>query len=148
MPPVEQDNVRFFTACLCHIAESDNSLDTTRENSTYLRSSRTTIAPETQQAPISSADLPKSYDLRPPLKPRDYLEKVIQNKIPPRKRCLPISGPAVSSSQLTQSEKRDAIIDWCQPTRTLPSSSEIQTDPNVHNAHTHFRNLAHSTPPG
>ena len=51
-------------------------------------------------------------------------------------------------SQLTQSQKRDVIIDSCQRTRTLQPNSVTQKDPNVHDKYTHFRHSAQSTPPG
>ena len=103
--------------------DSDSSVDTTRENSIYLRNFRTTVTPEGQQAQSSSEILPKSYDLRPRLPPRDYHEKVVQNKIPPKTRCVPISGPASTQNQLTQSQKRDAVLDSCQRRRTLQRNS-------------------------
>ena len=73
---------------------------------------------------LSCANLPTSYDFRPELPARDYHEKAIQNKIPPKVRCIPISEPAVSSNQTTQSQKLDLIIGSCQVTRTLQSSSD------------------------
>ena len=129
-------------------AGSDSSVDTTRENSIYLSTSCTTVTPENQQTQSSSTGLPKFYDLRPRLPTRDYHEKVIQNRMPPQMRCFPISETAVSSNQLPRDQKRDAIIDSCQRTRTLPSSSETQTKPYVHNTFTTFRHSAQSTPPG
>ena len=100
MGPVDQGNLRVFRTRLSHNAESDNSVDTTRKKSFHLRNSRTTVRPGSQQAQSSSTDLPQPYDLRPRLPPRDYLEKVIQNQIPPKVRCIPISETAASSNQL------------------------------------------------
>ena len=74
--------------------------------------------------------------------------KVFQNKIPPEIRCIPNNEPTASSKQLTQSQKRDVIIDSCQRTRSLQSKSVTQKDPNVHDRYTHFRHSAQSTPPG
>ena len=74
MPPVDQGNLRVFPTRLSYNADSDCSVDTTRENSIYLRNSCTTVTPESQQAQSSSTDLPKSYDLRPRLPTRDYHE--------------------------------------------------------------------------
>ena len=146
MPPVDQGNLRVFPTRLSHNADSDSSVDTTRENSIYLRNS--TVTPDSQQAQSSSTELPRSYDLRPRLPPRDYHEKVIQNKILPKMRRIPMIEPATSSSQLTQSQKRDTIIDSCQRTRTLPSRSEKQINLYVHNTYTTFKHSAQSTPPG
>ena len=89
MPPVDQGNLRVFSTRLSRNADSDISGDSTRGTSVYFRNSRTTVAPESQQAQSSSTDLPKSYDLRPRLPPRFYHEKVIQNKIPPKMSCIP-----------------------------------------------------------
>ena len=138
MPLVDQGNLRFFPTRLSNNADGDSSVDSTRGNSTYLRNSRITVTPESQQAQPSSTDLPKSHDLRLTLPPRDYHEKVIQNKIPPKMRCILLHKPAASSSQLLLSQKRDIIIDSCQRTRILPSSSDMQTDPNIHNTFTNF----------
>ena len=145
MPTADQGTLRVSPTRLSHNDDSDRSVDSTRQNLIYIRNFRTT---ENQQAQSSSADLPQSYDLRPRLPPRDCHEKVIQNKISPKMRCIPISEPAATSSQLTQSQKRDAIICSCQRRRTLLSSSEIQTDPNVHNTYTHFNHSDQSAPPG
>ena len=127
---------------------SDSSADSTRENSIYIRNFCATVHSDSQQAQSSSTDLPKSYDFRPKLPPRDYHEKVIQNKIPPKIRCIPITEPAATPNQLTQSQKRDAILDSCQRTRTLQPNSVAQKDPNVHDNYTHFRHSVQSTPPG
>ena len=127
---------------------SDSSVDSTRENSVYIRNFRTTAHSESEQAQSSSTDSPKSYDLRPRLPPRDYHEKVFQNKIAPKIRCIPITEPAATPNQLTQSQKRDAILDSCQRTRTLQPNSVTQKDPNVHDKYTHFRHSVQSTPPG
>ena len=147
MPTVDQGTLRVSRTHFSHNDDSDSSVDSTRENSIYIRNFRTTVQSDCQQAQPSSTDLPKSYDLRPTLPPRDYHEKVIQNKIPPKNRCIPISEPAATPNWLTQSQKRDAILDWCQRTRTLQSKSVTQKDPNVHDKYTHFRHSAHSTPP-
>ena len=147
MPTVDQGTLRVSQTHFSHNDDSDSSVDSTRENSIYIRNFRTKVQSESQQAQSSSTDLPKSYDLQPRLPPRDYHKKVIQHKIPTKMRCVPISEPAVSSNQLTQNQKRDENIDSCQRTRTLPSSSEMRTDPNVHNTYTHFKHAAPSTPP-
>ena len=148
MPTVDQGTLRVSPTLFSHNDNSKNSVDSTRENSTYIRNSRTTVQSESQQVQSSSTDLPKSYDLRPRLPPRDYLEKVIQNKIPRKTRCVPISEPAATPNQLTQSQRRDVSIDSCQRTRTLQPKSVTQKDPNVHDTYTHFRHSARSTPPG
>ena len=148
MPTVDQGTLRVSPTHFSHNDDSDSSVDSTRENSIYIRNFRTTVQSDSQQAQSSSTDLPKSYDLRPSLPPRDYHEKVIQNKIPPKIRCIPINEPAASSKQLTQSQKRDVIIDSCQRTRTLQPNSVTQKDPNVHDKYTHFRHSAQPTPPG
>ena len=147
MPTVDQGTLRVSPTHFSHTDDSDNSVDSTRENSFYIRNFRTTVQSDSQQAQSCSTDLPKSYDLRPRLPPRDYHEKVIQNKIPPKIRCIPITEPAATPNQLTQSQKRDAIVDSCQRTRTLQSKSVTQKDPNVHDKYTHFRHSAQSTPP-
>ena len=131
MPTVDHGNLGVLPTRLSHNADSDSSVDTTRDNSIYFRNSPTVVTLESQQVHSSGTDLPKSYDLPPRLPPGDYHEKVIQNKTPPKMRCIPISEPAASSNQLTQSQKRDVIFHSCHRTHTLPSSSEIQTDPNV-----------------
>ena len=148
MPTVDQGTLRVSQTPFSHNDDSDSSVDSTRENSIYIRNFRTTVQPDSRQAQSSSTDLPKSYDLRPRLPPRDYHEKVIQNKIPPKIRCIPITEPAATPNQLTQSQKRDAILDSCQRTRTLQPHSVTQKDPNVHDTYTHFRHSAQSTPPG
>ena len=148
MPTVDQGTLRVSSTHFSHNDDSDSSVDSTRENSIYIRNFRTTVHSDSQHAQSCSADLPKPYDLRPRLPPRDYHEKVIQNKRPPKIRCIPITEPAASSHQLTQGQKRDVIIDSCQRTRTLQPNSVTQKDPNVHDKYTHFRHLAQSTPPG
>ena len=148
MPTVDQGTLRVSQNPFSHNDDSDSSVDSTRENSIYIRNFRTTVQSESQQAQSSSTDLPKSYDLRPRLPPRDYHEKVIQNKIPPKIRCIPITEPAATPNQLTQSQKRDAILDSCQRTRTLQANSVTQKDPNVHDKYTPFRHSAQSTPLG
>ena len=129
MPPVDQGNLRVFPTRLSHNADSDSSVDTTRLYFNYFRNSRTTVTPESQQPYSSGTDLPNSYDLRPRLPPRHYHEKVFQNNLPPKTRCSPVSEPAVSSTQLTQSQKRDAVCDFCQRTRDLDSSSDLYKNP-------------------
>ena len=111
MPTVDEGTLRVSPTCLSHNDHSDSSVDTTPENSFYLLSFRTIVAPESQQVQSSSTVLPKSYDVRPKIPPRRYHEKVIQNKIAPKMRCAPISESAAASNQLTQNQKRDAIND-------------------------------------
>ena len=139
MPTVDLGTLRVSPTHFSHNDDSDSSVDSMRENSIYVRNFRTTVHSDSQQAQSSSKDLPKSYDLRPRLPPRDYHEKVIRNKIPPKIRFIPITKPAASSHQLTQGQKRDVIIDSCQRTRTLQPNSVTQKDPNVHDKYTHFR---------
>ena len=118
MPTVDQGTLRVSPTHFSHIDDSDRSVDSTREISVYIRNFRTSVQSESQQAQSSSTDLPKSYDLRPRLPPRDYHEKVKQKK-PPKTRCIPVTEPTATPNQLTQSQKRDAILDSCQRTRTL-----------------------------
>ena len=92
--------------------------------------------------------MPQSYVFRPGLTTRDYHEKVIQNKTPPKTSCIPISETAAKPNRLTQSQKRDTIIDSCQRTRTLQSIGNTQTNPYVHETYTHFRHWTQSTAPG
>ena len=148
MPTVDQGTLRVSETRFSHNDDSDSSLDSTRENSIYIRKFSTTVQSESQQAQSFSTYLPQSCDLRPRLPPRDYHEKVIQNKIPPKIRCIPITEPADTPNQLTQSQKRDAILDSCQRTRTLQPNSVTQKDPNEHDQYTHFRHSAQSKPPG
>ena len=129
MPTVDQGSLRVWQTRFSHNADSDSSADSIRENSIYIRTSRTFVTPESQRAQSSSADLPKSYHLRPRLPLRNYHEKVIQNKIPPKMRCIPFSETAASSNQLTQSQKRDVIVDSCQRTRNLQSNSDVHKKP-------------------
>ena len=63
-------------------------------------------------------------------------------------QCIPISEPAVSSNQLTQGQKPNAITDSCQQKRTLSSGFESEADHKVHNTFTQFKHSAQSTPPG
>ena len=49
IPPVDRDNLRVVPTRLSHNADSESSVDTTRENSVYFRNSRTTVTPESQQ---------------------------------------------------------------------------------------------------
>ena len=148
MPTVDQGTLKASLTRFSHNDDSDSLVDSTRENSIYIRNLRSTAQSESQQAQSSSTDLRKSYDLRPRLPLRDYHEKVIQNKIPPKIRCIPITEPADTPNQLTQSQKRDAILDSCQRTRTPQPNSVTQKDKNVHDKYTHFRHSAQSTPPG
>ena len=148
MPTVDQGTLRVSPTYFCHNDDNDSSVDSTRENSIYILIFRTIVQSDSQQAQSSSTDLPKSFDLRPRLPPRDYHEKFIQNEIAPKIRCIPITEPALTPNQLTQSQKRDAILDSCQRTRTLQSKSVTQKDPNVHDKYTQFRHSAQSTPPG
>ena len=95
-PTVDQGTLRVSPTHFSHNDDSDSSVDSTRENSIYIRNFRTTVQSDSHQAQSSSTDLPKSYDLRPRLPPRDYHEKVIQNKIPPKKRCILFTEPAAT----------------------------------------------------
>ena len=63
VPPVDQGNLRVLPTRLSHNAESESSVNSTRENSVYLCNSRTTVTVERQQAQSSSTDLPKTHDL-------------------------------------------------------------------------------------
>ena len=83
-PTVDQGTLRVSPTHFSHNDDSDSSVDSTRENSISIRNFRTTVQSDSQQAQSSSTDLPKSCDLRPRLPTRDYHEKVIQNKIPPK----------------------------------------------------------------
>ena len=148
MPFVDQGTLRVSQTRFSHIDDSDSSVDSTREKSLYIRYFRPTAQSECQQAQSSSTNLSQSFDLRPKLRHREYHEKVIQNKIPPKQRCIPNTEPAVSPNQLTQSQKRDVIIDSCQRTRNLQSSSNVHKNPYVHNTYTTFKHSTQSTPPG
>ena len=148
MRTVDQGTLRISRTRFSHNDDSDSSVDSTRESSIYIRNYRTTVLSESQQAQSSSTDLPQSYDLRPRQPPRDYHEKVIQNKIPPKKRSIPFTEPAASLNQLTQNQKRDVIIDSCQRTRNLQSNSDVYKNPYVHNTYTTFRHSAQSTAAG
>ena len=147
MPTVDQGTLRVSPAHFSHNDDNDSSVDSTRENSKYIHISPITVTLESQHAQSSSTDLPQSYDLRPRLPPRDYHEKVIQNKIPPKMRCIPIREPAASSNQLTRSQKRDVIFDSCQRTRNLQSNSDVHKNPCVHNTYTTYRHSTQSSPP-
>ena len=147
MPTVDQGTLKVSQTLFSHNDNSDNSVDSTRAISIYIRNFSTTVQSESQQAQSSSTDLPKSYDHRPRLPARDYHEQVIQNKIPSEMRCIPITEPAASSNQLTQSQKRDVISDSCQRTRNLQSNSDVHENPYVHNTYTTFRQSAQSMPP-
>ena len=104
---------------------SDSSADTTCENSVCRSNFPTATNSASPQAQSISSNLPNSYNFRLRLPPWDYHEKAIQNKIPPKVRCFPVSEPAASSDQLTPSKKRDVIVDSCQLTRKLQSSSDV-----------------------
>ena len=84
MTPVDQDNLRIYQTRFSHNDDNDSSADFTRKNSIYIRNNPTIVESESQQAQSSSTDLPQFYDLRPQIPSRDYHEKVIQNKIPPK----------------------------------------------------------------
>ena len=71
MPTVDRGTLRLSQTRFSHNDDSDSSVDFTRENSFYIRNFRTTVHSDSQQAQSSSTDLPKSYDLRPRLPPRD-----------------------------------------------------------------------------
>ena len=96
MPTVDQGTLRVSQTRFSHNDDSDSSVDSTRENSIYIRNCRITNHSDSQQAQSSSTDLPKSYDIRPRLPPRDYHEKIIQNKIPPKILCILITEPAAT----------------------------------------------------
>ena len=143
MPTVDQGTLRVSQTSFSHNDDGDCSVESTRENLIYLRNFSTTVQSESQHVQSSTTDFPKSYDLRLRLPPRDYHEKVIQNKIPPKMRYIPITEPAASSNQLTQSQNGDVIIDSCQQTRNLPSNSDVHKNPYVHNTYTTFRHSAY-----
>ena len=105
MPTVDQGTLRVSQTRFSHNDDSDSSVDSTRENSIYIHNFRTTVQSENQRAQFCSTDLPQSFDLKPRLPLRDYYDKVIQNKIPPKMHCIPTTEPAVSSNQLTKSQK-------------------------------------------
>ena len=123
---LQTDEVPNFIPC-----DSRGSSVDTYETSIYLSDFPTAKNSESRQAQ-STAILPISYDFRPRLPPRDYLEKAIQNRMPPEIRSAPVNEPAASSNQPTQSQKRDVILDSCERTRTLQSTSETYTNPHVH----------------
>ena len=66
---------------------------------------------ESSQGHSSSANITNSYDFRPRLQLRDYHEKAVQIKIPPKVSCFPVSAAAASSNQLTQSQNRVVMVD-------------------------------------
>ena len=101
MPTVDQVTLRVSRTHFSHNDDSGSSFDTTRKNFTCLRIFPTAVQFESQQAQSSSRDLPQSYDLRSRLHFWDNHEKVIQNKLPLKMRCIPISEPAASSNQPT-----------------------------------------------
>ena len=74
MPTVDQGNLRVPQTRFSHNDDSDRSVDSTRENSIYIRNFRTNDQSESQQAQSCSTDLPQSYDRPPRLPPRDYHE--------------------------------------------------------------------------
>ena len=53
MPTVDQGTPRVSQARFIHNDDSDSSVDTSRENSFYLRNTHTTVTPESQQAEFS-----------------------------------------------------------------------------------------------
>ena len=69
MPTVDQGTLRVSPTLFNHNDDSDSSVDSTRENSIYIRNFCTTVQSENQQEQSSSTDLPQSYDLRPRLPP-------------------------------------------------------------------------------
>ena len=86
---------------------------------------------------------------------RDYQRRIIKRKSSKTKYRLKYvvfqllsQLPATTPNQLTQSQKRDAILDSCQRTRTLQPRSVTQKDINEHDRYTHFRHSAQSMPPG
>ena len=60
MPTVDQGTLRVSPTHFSHNDDSGSSVDSTRENSIYIRNSRTTVQSESQQAQSSSTDLPRS----------------------------------------------------------------------------------------
>ena len=103
----------------------DSSADTERKNLVYMSNFFTAKNSESPQVQSSSSNLPNSYILIQRLPPQDYHERAIQIEVPPELRGVPESEPAVPSNHLTQSQKRDIIIDLCQRTRNLQSSSDV-----------------------
>ena len=134
MPTVDQGTLRVSATLFSHNDDSVRSVASTRENSIYIRNFRTTVQSESQQAQSSSTDVPQSYDLRPRLPPRDYHEKVIQNRIPPKTRCIPISEPAATPNQLTQSHKRNY---WFVSTNTNSPTKFRDTKISRRTRHVH-----------
>ena len=127
---------------------SDSSVDTTCEVSVDRSILATANRSESPQVQSSSETLPNSSCFRPRLQPGVYQEKDIRNKVPTKVRCVPVSEPPVLSNQLTHSRKWVVIIDSCQKTRTLHSSSEFYTSPHEQNTCNTFEYSAQSTPPG
>ena len=95
-----------------------SSTDTAHENSVYLSNSSTANFSESPQVQFSIGNITAPCDLRPRLPPRDY--PAIQNKIPPKLPGIPVSETAVSSNQLTQSQKGETKLFWSiyQPIQT------------------------------
>ena len=60
MPTVDQGTLRVSLTHFSHNDDSDSSVDSTRENSIYIRNFRTTVQSDSQQAQSSSTNLPKS----------------------------------------------------------------------------------------
>ena len=96
MPTVDKGTLVVSPTHFRHNDDSDSSVDSTSENSIYIRTSRTTVQSDSQQAQSSSTELPQSYDLRPRLPPLDCHEKAILNKMPPKISCIPITEPAAT----------------------------------------------------
>ena len=94
MSPVDQGNLRVSLFVLVTMQVTTAQL-ILRVKIPFTSVILFTMAPESQQAQSSSTDLSKSHDFRPRLPPRDYHEEVIQNKIPPEMRCIPLHEPAV-----------------------------------------------------
>ena len=103
MPIVDQGTLRLSPTRFSHIDDSDSSADSTRENSYCIRNFRTTVQSANQQVQSSNTVFPQSYDLRTRLPLGAYHEKIIQNNLPHKTRCILTSDPAVTPNQLTQS---------------------------------------------
>ena len=111
MPTVDEGTPRVCPPRFSQFEDSVNSVHFMRDSSIYTHNFRITVQSERQQAKSSSADLPQPYEVHPRLTPRDYHEKVIEYKIPPKTLCITISEPAATANQLTQSRKRDVTFD-------------------------------------
>ena len=62
-------------------------------------------------------------------------------------RCIPVSEPAVSLTQLAYGQQQDAIIDSCQRTRNLQGNCDVHKNPYLNKIYTTFRHSTQSTPP-